>query len=273
MRNFYLLLLSAIFLNNTTFAQLPVKNNGRFADINNAQIYYEEYGKGEPLFLLHGFLNTAQNWSNFINEYSKNYRVIVWDMRGHGRSTNPGDAKDFKHEQAAMDLLELMKKLNIDKTKAIGHSSGAITILYASIISPEKFEAIIPVAAQHHFSDPVREWIRSKIWEKYFDQDELDSLHGRKKSEILKRQFYDFGRLKGDPSISGEQLQKITARTLVIHGDNDFVPVSQAWEIYKSLPRAHIWISPNTGHMPHFGPGNDSDFIRRTLDFLKGENW
>ena len=264
MRNFFILIFLTVISSNTLFGQLPVNKNGRFLEINNAQIYFEEYGQGEPLFLLHGFLNTADNWSDFIKEYSKNYRVIVWDMRGQ---------KDFKHQQAAMDLLELMNKLKIDKTKAIGHSSGAITILYAATIAPEKFDAIITAASQHHYSEPVRDWIKSKIWERFFDQEELDSLHGKNKSEILKRQFYDFWKLNGDPSLSNEQLQKITARTLVIHGDNDFVPVTQAWEIYKSIPNARIWISPNTGHMPQYGPGNDTDFIWRTLDFLNGKGW
>ncbi|WP_339759239.1 alpha/beta hydrolase [Algoriphagus aquimarinus] len=273
MRNFFILLFFSLISTNTAFGQLPVNKNGRFLEINKAQIYFEEYGEGEPLFLLHGFLNTADNWSNFIEEYSKNYRVIIWDMRGHGRSTNPDDQKDFKHQQAAMDLLELMDKLTIDKTKAIGHSSGAITILYAASIAPEKFEAIIPIAGQHHYSEPVRDWIKSKIWEDFFDQEELDSLHGRKKSELLKRQFYNFWKLNGDPSLSNEQLQRITARTLVVHGDNDFIPVTQAWEIYNNIPNARIWISPNTGHMPQYGPGNDTDFIRRSLDFLKGEGW
>jgi len=194
-------------------------------------------------------------------------------MRGHGRSTNPDDKKDFKHEQAAVDLLELMNVLKIEKAKAIGHSSGGITLLYASSIAPERFEAVIPVAAQTYFSEPVREWIKSGVWENYFDQVELDSLHGRKKSENLKRQFYGFAQLQGDPSISNERLQKIKARTLVVHGDNDFIPVSQAWEIYKNIPGARIWISPNTGHMPQYGPGNNTDFIRRTREFLKGEGW
>ncbi|RYZ18360.1 MAG: alpha/beta hydrolase, partial [Chitinophagaceae bacterium] len=126
-----------IFLSITSIAQLPVKTVGRIVEVNNAKIYFEEYGQGEPLFLLHGFLNTAENWKGFIEQYSKNYRVIVWDMRGHGRSTNPDDQKDFRHEQAAMDLLELMNVLQIDKTKAIGHSSGGITLLYASSIAPK----------------------------------------------------------------------------------------------------------------------------------------
>ncbi|MCR6720852.1 MAG: alpha/beta hydrolase [Chitinophagaceae bacterium] len=223
--------------------------------------------------MLHGFLNTAESWRGFIEEYSKKYRVIVWDMRGHGRSTNPDEQKDFKHEQSAMDLLELMKVLKIDKAKAIGHSSGGITILYASSIAPDKFEAIVPVASQSYFSEPVRKWIKSGIWEQYFDETELDSLHGRKKSEVLKKQFYGFGDLQGDPALTNDRLLKITARTLVVHGDNDFIPVSQALEIYQNIQGDRIWISPNTRRMPQYGPGNDTDFVRRTMDFLEGKGW
>ncbi|PZX49566.1 hypothetical protein LV84_04252 [Algoriphagus ratkowskyi] len=143
------------------------------------------------------------------------------------------------------------------------------TIFYTPSIAPEKFEAIITIGGQHHYSDPVRDWIKSKIWEVFFDQEELDSLHGRKKSELLKQQFYNFWKLNDDPSLANEQLQKITARTLVVHGDNDFISVTQAWEIYNNIPYARIRISPNTGHMPHYGPGNDTDFIRRSLGFYK----
>ncbi len=267
------LFLSILLCTATAYAQLPVRKAGKFVKVNNARIYYEEYGKGEPLFLLHGFFNTAENWKDFVDDYAKKYRVIVWDMRGHGRSTNPDDHSDFKHKQAAVDLLEMMKVLKIEKANAIGHSSGGMVILYAASMSPEKFEALIPVAAQTYYTKAVREWVKSGVWENYFDQVELDSLHGRSKSDILKRQFYGFELLKGDPAISNAQLQLIKARTLVVHGDNDFIPVDHAWNIYKNIPGARLWISPNTGHLPQYGPGNDLDFIRRTMDFLKGEGW
>ncbi len=272
MKNFCLQLVLVVW-SIAAFAQLPEKSVGRIVEVNKAKIYFEEYGHGEPLFLLHGFLNTGENWRGFVEEYSRKFRVIVWDMRGHGRSTNPDDQKDFKHVQAAMDLLELMEILKIERANAIGHSSGGIAVLYAASMAPEKFDAIIPVAAQNYFSEAVRKWIISGVWENYFGEAELYSLHGREKSRNLKRQFYGFGSLYGDPALSHELLQKIKARTLVVHGDNDFIPVSQAWEIYQSIPGARIWISPNTGHMPQYGPGNDTDFIKRTMDFLKGEGW
>lgn len=258
---------------NSGYAQLSPKGVGRIMEINNANIYFEEYGQGEPLFLLHGFLGTADSWKDFIEAYSQNYRVIIWDMRGHGRSSDPNDETDFKHQQAARDLLELMEILKIDKAKAIGHSSGGITILYAATMSPDKFDAIIPVSAQSFYSEPVRDWIKSRIWEKYFDHEELERLHGPEKAGLLKQQFFGFGTLTGDPLISKEELAKIRARTLIVHGDDDFIPVSHAWDIYQNIPGARIWISPNTGHLPHYGIENGLDFIRRTQDFLKGDNW
>lgn len=83
--------------------------------------------------------------------------------------------------------------------------------------------------------------------------------------------------VQGEPlfllHVSNDKLRRIRARTLIVHGDNDFIPVSQAWEIYQNIPGARIWISPNTGHMPQYGSNNRTDFIRRTMDFLEGEGW
>ncbi|HNV30685.1 MAG TPA: alpha/beta hydrolase, partial [Cyclobacteriaceae bacterium] len=77
----YFFILCLIVLNiGYSFCQLPTTPNGKFVDANGIKIYYEEYGQGEPLLLLHGFGGTTDDWRPFIQEYSKNYRVIAWDM-------------------------------------------------------------------------------------------------------------------------------------------------------------------------------------------------
>lgn len=267
-----LLILSQVLLiTGTSQAQLPVSPNGKFVALNGCKIYYEEFGQGEPLFLLHGFTGTTEHWKSFIPEYAKHYRVIVWDMRGHGRSTNADTSINFLHATAARDLLGLMDKLKLDKVKAIGHSSGGMTILYAAIMAPNRFEAIVPVSAQTYYSKEVREFIAKNAQPKTLDPD-LEKAHGKVKGAFLERQFYNFRKLYGDPAITPDQLGTIKARTLVVHGDNDFVPVSQAWEMFQNIPNAHLWISPNTSHGPQFGP-NENDFITRTLEFLKGDGW
>jgi pimeloyl-ACP methyl ester carboxylesterase len=262
-----------VFLPQTDLkAQEPVAPNGKFVTVNGATIYYEEYGQGEPLLLLHGFGRTLADWKPYIPEFSKHYRVIAWDMRGHGRSTNPDTTKVFLHATAAKDLLALMDKLNLKKVRAIGHSSGGITILHAATKAPHRFEAIVPVSAQIYYSAETREAITTNAKpDAYYEFNELEKQHGKIKGRIIARQFYHFRELYGDPSITPDQLGAIKARALIVHGDNDFVPVSQAWEIYRSIPNAHLFIVPNGWHVPHMGGPNENDFTRRTLEFLSGE--
>ncbi|MEJ1239246.1 alpha/beta hydrolase [Chryseolinea sp. T2] len=264
----FILLLSSDFV----VAQEPVSPKGKFANINGAKIYYEEHGQGEPLILLHGFGRTASDWQAFIPEFSKHYRVIVWDMRGHGRSTNPDTSVVFRHAVAAKDLLGLIDNLKLGKVKAIGHSSGGILLLYAASMQPERFEAIVPMSAQTYFSAEAREFIEKNAKpEAYFQFNDGEKLHGKVKGMFIARQFYYFHQLQGDPAITPDQLGLIKARTLVIHGDNDFIPVSQAWEIFQNVPKANLYIVPNGWHMPHLGPLNGADFTRRSLEFFKGE--
>jgi pimeloyl-ACP methyl ester carboxylesterase len=267
----FLILVQVILNVASALAQPPAASNGKFAEVNGCKIYYEEFGQGKPLLLLHGFTSTGDNWKSFAAEYAKNYRVIVWDMRGHGRSTNPDTSINFLHATAARDLIALMDELKLDKVNVIGHSSGGIVVLLAAIMAPDRFEAIIPVSAQTYYSKQVREFLEKTAKPKT-PNPELDKSHGKEKGALLAQQYYNFRKLYGDPAVTLDQLATIKARTLVVHGDNDMVPVSQAWEMFQNIPKAHLWISPNTSHGPPFGP-NQGDFIRRTLDFLKGDGW
>lgn len=268
-----ILLCWAVLLSITTVAaQEPIASNGKFVNVDGARIYYEEYGQGEPLILLHGFGRTLADWKPFISEFSKNYHVIAWDMRGHGRSTNQDTSEIFLHATAANDLLGLLEKLNLNKVKAIGHSSGGMVILYAATKEPDRFEAIIPISAQMYYSLQTREAIKNYAKpEDSYQYNEFEKLHGEIKGRLIARQFYHFHELYGDPSITPDQLAAIKARSLIIHGDNDFVPVSQAWEIYSNIPNARLWIVPNGWHIPHVGGAREIDFIRITLEFLKGD--
>ncbi|MFQ5448725.1 MAG: alpha/beta fold hydrolase, partial [Saprospiraceae bacterium] len=76
----YIVLLSGI----TTNAQ-----TGHYAEVNGTKIYYEMYGEGEPLLLLHGFTVSHIVWDDLVKDLSKNYKLIIPDLRGHGNSTNP----------------------------------------------------------------------------------------------------------------------------------------------------------------------------------------
>lgn len=81
-------------------------------NINGFEYYYKEVGQGKPLVLLHGFTLTGNIWNRYMDSLAKDYRVIIPDMRGHGRSTNPSN--EFSHRQYAKDVYSLLDVLKID---------------------------------------------------------------------------------------------------------------------------------------------------------------
>lgn len=82
----------------------------------------------------------------------------------------------------------------------------------------------------------------------------------------------NFRKLYGDPSFTPDVLATITSKTLIIHGDNDpLAPIENAWEMFQNIPKAHLWIVPNGGHVPNLIPANQDDFTRKALEFLKGD--
>src|SRR5713226_4910835 len=88
-----------------------ISANGEIASVNGIQLYYEIHGEGSPLLLLHYFGGAGEVWAPFVPEFAKSYRVIVVDMRGHGRSTNPSG--QFTHRQSALDIFALLDQLGI----------------------------------------------------------------------------------------------------------------------------------------------------------------
>ena len=96
--------------------ELPAQN-GNYADVNGVKIYYETYGNGQPLVLLHYFSGSHKLWEQWKDSLSKDYKLIIPDLRGHGNSTNP--SKEFRHDDSAKDIYALMDYLAIKKFKAI----------------------------------------------------------------------------------------------------------------------------------------------------------
>ena len=97
-------------------------------DINGFRMHYEDRASGQPLLLLHGGLGIGDDWRHVFPSDPDGYRVIVPDLRGHGRSTNP--AGTFTVRQCAQDVLALVERMGISQVRAIGLSLGAKTLLH-----------------------------------------------------------------------------------------------------------------------------------------------
>src|SRR5689334_14068013 len=100
---------------------------GMTVQINGMQMYVETHGEGAPLVLLHGGGGVGANWKLIFKDHPDNYQLIVPDLRGHGRSTNPSG--EFTFRQSALDVLALLDHLGVGQFKAIGLSMGAKTLL------------------------------------------------------------------------------------------------------------------------------------------------
>jgi pimeloyl-ACP methyl ester carboxylesterase len=244
---------------------------GRTAAVNGIEMYYEIQGRGEPLVLLHGFSSSGQAWRPVLAEFERNYQVIVPDLRGHGRSTNPSG--EFTHRQSARDVFALLDTLGIQRFRAMGISTGGMTLLHMATTQPARVDAMALIGATTYFPAQAREIMRKSTPDNINEEQlkRMRQVHARGEEQIrmLRRQFHNFKDSHDDMAFTPPLLATITARTLVVHGDRDqFFPVSIPVQMYESIPNSALWIIPNGGHVPIFG-ANQPEFLRISLQFMK----
>lgn len=101
--------------------------------VNNINIYYEEYGSGQPIILLHGNQETHEIFDKLINKLKDNYKVYSIDSRCHEKSENP---KEISYNLMCDDVIQFMKALNIEKPILYGFSDGGIIGILVAIKEP-----------------------------------------------------------------------------------------------------------------------------------------
>ena len=229
------------------------------------RFYYEVYGDGPPLLLLHGWTQTSAFWSSMIASLSKDYQVYVLDLPGHGRSGLLPE--DFTVQNTAEHLLEVMDQLDLDSVHAVGLSFGGILLLESAVRRPEAFSALVLIGSVYEFDgkntgEPVR-W--QELPEAYI-QSLLDS-HPSGESQLDR--LFD-PELDYQVHLDSEDLHRVHVPTLVITGDGDQVAgLDQALMIYRLLPDASLWVMPDQGHVP-VDEYNRDEFVRQIrLFFLR----
>ena len=128
------------------------------ARINDIDMAYLVQGTGEPLLLLHGFGGCGRDWAPFVEQLAQHYQVIVPDLRGHGGSTNP--ATTFTHRQSGDDVLALLDHLGLPRARAMGISTGGMTLLHAATKAPERIDAMVLIGATSWFPGQARAIMR-----------------------------------------------------------------------------------------------------------------
>jgi pimeloyl-ACP methyl ester carboxylesterase len=123
-----------------TPAQDELKLQDKFFDSSGVKIRYVDLGSGDPVILLHGNGGSLEEWVNsgMLQSLERDFRVIAFDARGHGKSDKPHDPKAYGREMS-LDVLRLMDHLGLQKAHLIGYSMGAQTVAHLITIAPERF--------------------------------------------------------------------------------------------------------------------------------------
>jgi pimeloyl-ACP methyl ester carboxylesterase len=258
-------------MNTSTVKLTDLPAQGHLVDVNDMEMYYEEYGEGDPIIFLHGFTSYSQYWRPFVDDFAKHYRVILIDLRGHGRSTNPSN--QFTHRQSALDVFALLDTLKIDRFRAVGFSAGGCALLHMATQQRERIQNMILVATTHYFPKECRDIIQdylapdSAAW----DWNSLRQRHvyGDEQIRALLTHFHNQKDSYDDMNFTPPYLSTVTAKTLIVHGDRDpFFPVFIPVEMYKAIPNSTLWIIPNGDHVELI-TDREAEFSQVVLRFMQ----
>lgn len=251
--------------------------------INDIDMFYEIHGDGEPLLLIHGLGSSTRDWEYQIPQFSKYYKVITIDLRGHGKTSKPKGPYTIRG--FADDVALFLEALNIKHVNVLGLSMGTATGFELAIYYPKLVKSLIAVNMSAKLS--VKTFNEKK---QFFLRDVIVKVLGMKKMGefIAPRLFPEQEELRKKVAIRWaendkkaylsafhslknwsveEELHKITCPTIVIASDGDYTPVEIKEEYVKKIPNGQISIIKNSHHaVPMEKP---EEFNKLVLDFLK----
>ncbi|MBV9499054.1 MAG: alpha/beta fold hydrolase, partial [Acidobacteriaceae bacterium] len=242
---------------------------GKVETLNGVQIYFEIRGTGEPLLLLHGFSGSSQDWKTLVPDWGADFRLILPDLRGHGRSGIL--SKPFRHEDAAKDIFALLDRLEITACKGLGISGGGNVLLHMATKQPARIEAMVLVSATPYFPAQARPLMRQYPDNLAGAQWETLRRHhpgGDAQIQAILASTRAFADSYDDMNFTPPYLSTIQARTLIVQGDRDpLYPVELSVEMAKAIPQSSLWIVPNSGHGAVLGD-KWPEFLKTASAFL-----
>lgn len=226
---------------------------GKFVELNGAKIYYEEYGKGEPLLLIHGNGGSIESMGNQIDYFKSKYRVIAVDSRGQGKSELKTDS--LTYVQITKDMEGLVNHLKLDSISIIGWSDGGIVGLQMGISGKSKIKKIVAMGANlRPDSTAINSWATNDV--QNLKKMIVSKIKEKDTSENWDLQKQLAGLLLYQPTIATKDLSKIKAKVLVIAGDKDVIKNEHSVEIFENIPKAQLCIMPGE---THFAPASSPE--------------
>lgn len=234
--------------------------------VRDIEMYYEETGQGAPLLLIHGLGSSRRDWEMQVPYFSRNFRVITLDVRGHGQTDKP--AGPYSIPLFAEDTAEFMKILQIESAHVVGISMGGMIAFQLALIVPERIRSLV---IANTGSELIVRTLRDFLM---VSQRKLivRLLGMRKMGEVLSKRLFPepgFEELRrifverwaeNDPrayrdSMQGllgwsvtDRLSSIHCPTLILSADQDYTPVAIKEAIVAKMPNAKLAVIPNSRH-------------------------
>lgn len=235
-----------------------------YAPANGTKVYYEVYGEGKPIVLLHGAYYTIEmNWAQLIPELAKTRKVIALELQGHGHT--PYSDRKLSRATLASDVEQVMNYLKIDSADVAGYSFGGQIAYQFAIQSPERLRKLVIISAAYKtegwvpevsnvFKIMKPEFLANSPMQAAYNAVAPDKTKWTKFVEQMIASA-------GEPfNLGDENIAKITAPVLIISGDNDGMDKIELAKTYKLLgggvaadmqpmPKSHLAIVPNQTHV------------------------
>jgi pimeloyl-ACP methyl ester carboxylesterase len=253
---------------------------GMYIEANGLEVYYEDYGEGEPLLLIHGGTATSQSWASHLPAFTEHFEVFTPDSRGHGRTDNP--TGELGYRLMADDAAALIDALGLQRPLVLGYSDGGQIALELGLRYPGLARALVLGGTQFRFSEAYLEAVRSLL--AITEGEEVDP-------EKLEREQPDFvsylreahGHVYGPEywksyvkqiaalwlrplRYTPEDIAAITDPVLLLVGDRDGVCTEESVELFRLLPNAELAVAPASDH--GFIEAKAGLFDALALDFL-----
>jgi pimeloyl-ACP methyl ester carboxylesterase len=217
------------------------KSAGHFIRLRGINMYYEIYGKGAPLLLIHKNGGSIKSFAHTIPYFKRYYKVIAVDSRAQGKTVDHGDSLTF--EMMADDLNALLDSLDLDSCYVIGWSDGGINGLLLAIRHPDKVKKLAITGANLW---PDTTALTPFVWD---DMEHTSAeLHKKPQTPQVKNDLKIVELDLKEPHITTQELNTISCPVLVIGGDHDVIPVLHTVFIAQHIRHSYLWIIPDSGH-------------------------
>ncbi len=253
---------NSLLVDGSSFVKTPTIGNddtrGQFAAVNNIKLYYEIYGEGPALLLLHGNSESIASFNKQIPELSKQFKVIAVDTRGQGKSTE--DGKLFTYDLFAADMNALLDYLNLDSVNIIGWSDGGNTGLIMAMQYPKKVKRLITMGANVFIDNTVvKKWV-FKLLHKELKEIGTDSIYDSQKRKRM------IELLLTQPQHRFEELHTIQCPVLVIAGEKDIIKEAHTRAIAQHISHSTLLIAAKETH--EYPRENPAAFNKAVLEYL-----